>query len=132
MVERGGMLRILMIPDRKKQTIHDCIRRNIEEGSVIYTDGWYSYKGLKSEYNHDFVNHHKREYAKGVVHTNTIENVWGLLKKSIRNAHHHISEKHLEKYCDEVAYRYNTRSMNTIDRFDDILKRCLTFHSQPI
>ena len=43
------------------------------------TDSCDGYRGLDSEYVHDFVNH-LEEYVRGRVHTNGIENFWSLLK----------------------------------------------------
>ena len=49
------------------------------------------------------------EYVRGEVHTNTIENVWSLLKRSIMDTFHHVNLKHLDLYVDELAWRINHR-----------------------
>jgi hypothetical protein len=41
------------------------------------------------------------------------------LKRSIYGVYHHISPKHLQKYCSETEYRYNTRKMTDGERFDN-------------
>ena len=46
---------------------------------------------------------------RGPVHTNTMENVWSLLDRSIMGAFHHVSEKHLDRYLDELEWRFNNR-----------------------
>jgi hypothetical protein len=43
------------------------------------------------------------------VHTNTIEGVWSLFKRSIVGSCHHLSAKHLDAYLDEMAFRFNNR-----------------------
>jgi len=45
----------------------------------------------------------------GGIHTNTIEGVWALFKRSIEGSYHKLSEKHLQAYLDEMAWRYNNR-----------------------
>lgn len=125
LIERGGFVIIEVIPDRKKSTMIEIIEKYVEKGSTIYTDGYAGYKNIKG-YKHDFVEHSTREYVRGDVHTNTIENVWSTLKKSIRNAHHSVSEKHLQSYLDECAFKLNTRDMSQIEKFNLILYRCLS------
>jgi hypothetical protein len=42
------------------------------------------------------VNHSKGEYVRHyVLHTNSIESVWALLKRQIIGVHHWVSPKHL-------------------------------------
>ena len=46
------------------------------------------------------------EYVRGAFHTNTIEGFWSQLKRTIKGTHIHVSKRHLQKYIDEVAFRY--------------------------
>jgi hypothetical protein len=50
-------------------------------------------------------------------HTNSIEGFWSLLKRGIFGIYHSVSPKHLNKYCDEFSYRYNTRNIADASRF---------------
>jgi hypothetical protein len=43
------------------------------------------------------------------VHTDTVEGVHSLLKRSIIGSYHHLSVKHLPAYVDEMEWRYNNR-----------------------
>jgi hypothetical protein len=40
-----------------------------------------------------------------------MEGFWTLLKRAYIGIYHHMSRKHLQKYVDEIVFRYNTRSM---------------------
>jgi len=51
----------------------------------------------------------KTRYARGDVHTNIIEGFWSQMKRSIDGTYHAVSEKHLQSYVDEFAYRYSHR-----------------------
>jgi len=47
--------------------------------------------------------------ARGWGHTNTVEGVWSLFKRSIVGSYHQLSAKHLQAYLDEMAFRFNNR-----------------------
>ena len=50
-----------------------------------------------------------KEWARGKVHTNSIEGFWSLLKRGIGGVHHSVSEKYLQSYINEYGFRYNHR-----------------------
>jgi hypothetical protein len=37
-------------------------------------------------------------------------------------AFHHVSKKHLPRYCDEFAFRWNGRMLTDTERRDDAIK----------
>ena len=89
----------------------------VKEGSIAITDEWPSYRSLKSNYSHIVINHGDGEYVRGAFDTNTIEGFWSLLKRGIYGIYHQVSPKHLNRYCDEFAGRYNTRKIADNERF---------------
>ena len=94
-----------------------------KDSSTIFSDEWGSYRSLnRLGYLHGKVNHRRGEYVKGDIHTNTIEGVWSQLKRGIDGIYHHVSPKHLQRYCDEYGYRYNTRDLTDFERFNDWLR----------
>ena len=60
---------------------------------------------------------HAVQYVDGVVHTNTLENFWALLKRCINGTWVSVEPFHLFRYLDEQAYRYNERKGKDGDRF---------------
>ena len=62
------------------------------------------------DFEHQKVNHGRKEYVRGDVHTNTIEGFWSQLKRSIDGTFHSVSPKHLQSYVNEFAWRYNHRN----------------------
>ena len=64
------------------------------------------------------------EYVRGLAHTNTLENVWSLFKRSIVGSYHQISVKHIDRYLDEFEFRFNNRHNPYL--FRDTLLRLLT------
>lgn len=109
LIERGGELRAFVVPDTKMETLVPLIVENVEFGSKLMTDEWYS---QLLNYNHKIVRHGIGQYVDGEIHTNTLEGFWGLLKRQIIGTHHKVSPKHLQKYVDESVYRYNTKSFS--------------------
>jgi hypothetical protein len=67
------------------------------------------YRSLDSDFRRESVNHIEKEWARGEVSTNSIEGFWSLFKRGIHGSWHHISPKHLQRYLDEFAYRFNNR-----------------------
>jgi transposase-like protein len=109
-VERGGRVMAVTVPNVKMATVMPHIQRRVLPASTIYTDELKSYDRLhKSGYVHDRVNHSEAVYVSGDVHTNTIEGFWSLLKRSIGGAHHAVSAKYLQSYLNEYTFRYNHR-----------------------
>jgi transposase-like protein len=116
-VERGGKVRTVVIPNRKKKALHTEVRKHVEAGSALYTDALLSYQGLEGDYAHQVIDH-AVAYVDGHVHTNTLENFWALLKRGISGTYVSVEPFHLFRYLDEQAYRYNNRDgMNDFDRF---------------
>lgn len=59
-----------------------------------------------------------------VIHTNSIEGAFSLLKRSIIGIYHQVTPKHLARYCDETMFRYNLRGMNDATRFNYSIRGC--------
>lgn len=122
MLERNGQLIITPVKDTKRRTLEPLILLNVKKGSYIMSDEWWAYTKLFRFYRHSVVKHREKEYVRGNVHVNSLEGAWSLLKRSIRGVYHRPSAKHLGKYCDEFAFKYNTRKDNDFDRFEKAIK----------
>jgi transposase-like protein len=119
MAERGepSKVRAMIVPDHKKRTLAPIISENIAPGSSLYTDALRSYRGLSPDYRHAFVDHTIR-YVEGRVHTNTIENFWSCLKRTIHGTYICPRPFHLEAYVDEQVFRFNNRELPDGARLD--------------
>ena len=110
MAERGGNAMTKVVPNTKVRTLLPHIRENVKPGSVVSTDEHTSYAQLGFfGYWHESVNHAAGEYVRGPFHTNTLEGMWSMLKRSIRGTHIHVSAKHLSKNLAEFEFRWNLR-----------------------
>lgn len=122
-LQRGGQVRLERVPDVKRRTLHDFIHRNVKnEAEAIYTDELKSYLGIADENTrHETVNHSQEVWVIGDVHTNSIEGVWSLFKRSIIGAFHKMSAKHMDRYLAELEWRFNNRKNPHI--FRDTMSR---------
>lgn len=114
-----GMVCTITIPEASGKILKGIIRALVPKSTTVVTDGWKGYNQLhKSGYSHEVVIHKEGEYVneKG-FHTNSIEGFWSHLKRGILGIYHLVSRKHLQKYCNEFAFRYNTRHLGEIQRF---------------
>lgn len=124
-VERyGRKLRFIIIPNVKEKTLYPLIRKNVEQGSQFFTDSRITYSITGIRYEHKTVNHSKYEFARGLVHTNTIEQIWGAVKGIIRTIHHGVSAKYRHLYLAQFAFRYQYEKTSNL--FFNTL--CLIFH----
>lgn len=123
LVERGGNLNAQVVPDTKAKTLKPIIKGLVESGSIVVTDEWRSYNGLKCDFQHEVIKHKQDEYVRNGIHTNSVEGFWALFKRGIYGIYHFASQKHLQRYTDEFSYRYNTRKVSDRERFSNSLKR---------
>lgn len=121
MIERKGKLVSHIIENAKSVTLTSAIMDKVDKTATIYTDEWKGYYTIDKLYNHLFVKHKENEFVNGKVSTNTIEGFWGLLKRGILGIYHKISKKHLQMYIDEFVFRYNTRKISEIQRFEFLI-----------
>jgi|SRR5580700_3390777 transposase len=105
---RGRILTYIAGPNPRELT--ETIAEKVMPGSTIYTDEARPYLRLPAlGFRHRRINHRSKVYARGDIHTNTIEGYWGNTKRGISGVYHHVSVKHLQGYLDEYGFRYNHR-----------------------
>lgn len=115
-------VRAKVIPQVSRAVLQNEILNSVSKGSRILTDENGAYYNLpKLEFVHEKVNHVK-EYVRGDVHTNGLENFWSLLKRGLRGTYVAVEPFHLDRYLDEQIFRYNNRAtkdnpLNDADRF---------------
>lgn len=125
LVERSGHARTKVIKRLTGKNLKQEIRDNVHADSTIMTDEFSSYAGIGKDFKggHHTVNHSAGEYARGNVHSNTAESYFALLKRGIVGSFHHVSEKHLHRYCSEFDFRWNHREVDDAERFVSALDR---------
>jgi transposase-like protein len=125
LVERDGRARAFPMPMVNAETVHSAIHEHVDPlNSEIMTDEapYYGQGDRIGRRLHSTVNHKRSEYVRGRVHTNTVEGFFSLLKRGIFGTFHHVGVEHLNRYCDEFAFRYSHRTVTDGERAELIYK----------
>ena len=126
-IQRGGKGRTKVIPQATLENVSATIEGFVALDSIMVTDEHHAYNKVGQKYNHKKVNHRNKEYVRKediLVHTNNIEGYWNILKKQIDGIHHSVSPKHLQRYCNESAFRFNSKTLFQDERFANVLANC--------
>lgn len=110
LVERGGSVRSFHVPVATKISVTEIVKANIARDARLFTDESRLYGEARGHFaEHSTVKHSAGEYARGEVHTNTIEGYFSIFKRGIKGVYQHCAEKHLHRYLAEFDFRYNHR-----------------------
>jgi transposase-like protein len=111
--ERGrgiGRIRLRHIPDASATSLLAFIQEAIGPGSVVHTDGWEGYAGLKEMgYKHKVtVLRRRRQSASDLLPR--VHLAASLLKRWLLGTHQGaVARDHLAYYLDEFTFRFNRR-----------------------
>ncbi len=106
-----GRIRMKRVPDASADSLLPFVEASVEPGSVIHTDGWESYLGLKQKgYAHEVtILRHRKESASDLLPR--VHRVVSLLKRWLLGTHQGaVSHDHLDYYLDEFTFRFNRRT----------------------
>lgn len=117
-MSKDGNVTIIPVPETNGKTLQPIIMNMVERGSTLVTDGHGAYAGLYRHFNHKILNHEDGEFNRNGYNTNQIENFWSHMKRGISGIYHQVSGKHLARYCEEFAFRYNSRDITDNTRFE--------------
>lgn len=126
MLERGGKVRAMAVPTVGMKFLRPIIYKNIQLGSTVLSDEYRGYQKLQHDFHTDTVCHSKGLYGKGWVSTNTIENFWSHLKRSIIGIYIKVDKKYLNNYVQECAFRYNYRNLGAQEQIDQFISKMET------
>jgi hypothetical protein len=111
LVERGGPIRSIVIDHRG---IGGLFYKHFDRASRLVTDSAPVFKHTGAA-SHGAVDHSKFEWARGDVHTNTLEGFFSIFKRGIVGVYQHVDTKHFDRYLAEFDFRQNTRAKLGID-----------------
>jgi transposase-like protein len=114
LIERNGRAVSKPVENVTAKTLKSAIREAVDIEARIMTDEWDAYRGIDREFKsgHGIVKHSEGQYVNGDASTNNAESYFALLKRGIHGTFHHISKKHLSRYCNEFSFRWNYRKVS--------------------
>lgn len=122
LMQRGGEVRANVVDDVRMRTLESQIVTHVKMGSTLYTDDFGSYGKIGSLYPHEVVRHGQGEYVRdGEIHSNSAESFWALFKRGYYGTYHYMSKKHLQRYVNEFAYRFNSREDESSEVFARVI-----------
>jgi len=106
--QRQGSVRSQPVDNDKIATFVPLVRKLVAKSAHIMSDEHYSYRHAAAGYaTHSTINHLRKEYARGDVHTNTAESFNAMLERVKWGVFHYMSSKHLRRYLNEIEFRWN-------------------------
>jgi transposase-like protein len=121
LIERGGPVRSIVLDHRG---IGPRLYKHLDKRSRLVSDSAPVFK-FTGAAKHEAVDHSKFEWARGDVHTNTLEGFFSIFKRGIIGVYQHVDSRHFDRYLAEFDFRQNTRiklGFNDVDRADVALK----------
>jgi transposase-like protein len=111
-----------VIPDTKTESLQPIIRKFVEPGSIVVSDEWFAYRGLGNVYDHQIVDHQRKQYVNDLGFTsNAMESSWTQFKLTINGTYVRPTRKHLDKYKSEFVFRYNNRHLGVQGQIDCVI-----------
>ena len=125
LVERDGSARSHPVDRVDAANLKQAIAEQVDQSAAIHTDELGVYKGIGKHFDggHHTVHHGSGEYSRDGVHTNTAESYFSLLKRGVYGTFHHVSKRHLHRYCDEFSFRWNVRDLSDVERREAALRQ---------
>lgn len=121
-IERKGKVVAKVMDRLTSKELVALLKKTVKtKDSTLMTDDYRAYKKMDELIERFVVNHSAKEYARGAIHTNTIEGFWSIIKNGIKGQYHVISKKYLPFYLAEYCYRYNRRQLSPSEAFDETI-----------
>lgn len=106
--EGSGRIRMRAVPDASGPSLGGFVADVIAPGSVVHTDGWKGYNGLrKLGYDHRPLAQTQHDEMLLIHAHRAISN----LKTWLQGTYHGVSREQLPAYLDEFVFRHNRRGM---------------------
>jgi hypothetical protein len=121
-----GRSRAFVVEHARSSQVIPIVKANVDRETYILTDesSVYTHQFRDDYLGHGRVNHRAGEYARGRIHTNTVEGYFSIFKRGMKGVYQWCAEKHLHRYLAEFDFRYCNRialGCNDEDRANRLL-----------
>lgn len=105
--------------------VHNMVERAVNRigwftDGIRYTDDFSSYNSWGNTYDHQIVNHSKKQYAIGDIHTNGIEGIFQGLRHWL-DTFKGICKKNLYLFVGLFEFNFNNRDLNPFEKLSVLL-----------
>lgn len=112
----SGKCRMFYVENAGGHMVQPIVMGNLAREARLMTDEATMYRKIGREFaEHSAVKHHRKEYVRGDVTTNTVEGCFSIFKRGMKGVYQHCAEKHLHRYLAEYEFRYSHREANGVN-----------------
>ena len=111
------------------ETVKKLATAYIEPNSRIHADENLAYDELIVNYNLQRVNHQREYRSDDGITNNLAESYFARFKRMYYGQVHKMSNIYLDNYANEIAYREDTRKLDNLTLFNDVINKCLNTSS---
>ncbi len=114
LVEREtGKVRAKPVDHVTIKNLKEHMQQHMLPEATLHTDEFPAYREVGKDFaGHDAVTHSRGEFARGAAHCNSAESFFALLKRGVHGIFHHVSKKHLHRYCNEFGFRWEHKNVD--------------------
>jgi hypothetical protein len=111
-IQRGGEARAMVIPGDSADDITAALSPIVAPSSFLVSNKQNSFTAAAGDMGLEIetVIHSKREYVRDNVHSGTADGLGGILERAKDGVYHRPSREHLQRYLDEICFRWNCRT----------------------
>lgn len=102
-----GFFKLKVLKDSTSDSVEQFVENNIDSSSVLFTDKNTAYVDLEKMIEEHIKVKSSKDSANGTL--NWVHTAISNLKKNLLGIYHMVSEKYLQNYLDEFAYKLNRR-----------------------
>lgn len=106
----AGEARARVVADLSEREARRVLGDHVDVAAHLMSDEWKAFMSIGQAFAaHDTVRHSDREYARGLVHANSVEGFNNRARRTVAGVFHHISARHADLYFNEVGFRWSQR-----------------------
>jgi transposase-like protein len=107
----AGGARAAVVVDLSAIEAERVLEKEVDVATThLMSDAWSTFVAIGQNFaTHDTVQHARREYARGMVHTNSVEGFNSRVRRTVAGVFHHISPEHADLYFHEMGFRWSQR-----------------------
>jgi transposase-like protein len=112
----SGKCRMFYVENAGGDKVQPIVLDNLAREARLMTDEATMYRKIGREFaEHSSLTHHRKEYVRGDITTNTVEGCFSIFKRGMKGVYQHCGEQHLHRYLAEYEFRYSHREANGYD-----------------